>query len=202
MPPNSSRPGTPAAPAAPLAPRGNARGVAACALVGLFLVAVPPVRGQAPVKASQTGTVSQHVGAAVVSLRYDRPVARGRVLFGEGGLVSGREPWTPGANRATWIEFSEAVTLEGRRVPAGRYGLWTVPAGDDPWEVVLVSDWDRHHGVFPADSEVVRFTVEPRRAGHMETLAFYFPEVVGHDATLVMHWGTLVLPLRITSGGG
>ena len=35
------------------------------------------------------------------------------------------------------------------------------------------------------------------RAAHMETLAFYFPVVDGKHAELVLHWGTVVVPLAI-----
>ena len=31
----------------------------------------------------------------------------------------------------------------------------------------------------------------------METLAFYFPVVNGKHAELVLHWGTVVVPLAI-----
>ena len=32
---------------------------------------------------------------------------------------------------------------------------------------------------------------------YMETLAFYFPVVDGNHAELVLHWGTVVVPLSI-----
>ena len=31
----------------------------------------------------------------------------------------------------------------------------------------------------------------------METLAFYFPMVDDHKAELVLHWGTVVVPMAI-----
>jgi hypothetical protein len=31
----------------------------------------------------------------------------------------------------------------------------------------------------------------------METLAFYFPVVDGHKGELVLHWGTMVVPMEI-----
>ena len=39
--------------------------------------------------------------------------------------------------------------------------------------------------------------VTPRAGSHMETLAFYFPVVNGKHAELVLHWGTVVVPLAI-----
>ena len=95
-------------------------------------------------RASQHGVVSQTVNETEIRLEYDRPVARGRELFGE--LIEWEALWTPGANRATWIEFSERVTINGHEMPKGRYAMWMVPQEDRPWEVVFVSEWDTHHG--------------------------------------------------------
>ena len=61
-------------------------------------------------QASQHGAVSKTVNQTIVTLEYDRPVARGRVIFGE--LIEWDAIWTPGANRATWIDFSQPVKLE------------------------------------------------------------------------------------------
>ncbi len=146
-------------------------------------------------RASQHGTLSQEVNTTTISLGYDRPVARGRALFGD--LIEWDVVWTPGANRATWIEFSRPVTVEGQAVAPGRYGIWTIPREAAPWDVVLVSDWDTHHSYFPFEAEVARLRVRPRESWPMDTLAFYFPVVGPYDATLHLHWGTTVLPLRV-----
>jgi hypothetical protein len=146
-------------------------------------------------QASQHGSVAQTVNRTVITLEYDRPVARGRELFG--GIVDWDAIWTPGANVATWIEFSESVTFEGHDLEAGRYAIWMVPHSHEPWEVVVVSEWDTHHGMFPFDAEVFRITVTPEQGAHMETLGFYFPVVGPYEATLRLHWGTTIVPLRI-----
>ena len=166
-------------------------------LLAAFLTA-PPAWGQdepAPPPASQHGTLSQRVNNTVVTLGYDRPVARGRTIFGD--ILDWDVVWTPGANRATWIEFSTDVTVQGAPVPAGRYGVWTIPRDGAPWEVVLVSDWDTHHSFFPFESEVARVRSSAEAGAHMEVLAFYFPEVTAYEATLRFHWGPHVVPLSI-----
>ena len=50
-------------------------------------------------QASQHALLAQTVNQTVITLEYDRPVARGRELFG--ALVEWDAIWTPGANRAT-----------------------------------------------------------------------------------------------------
>ena len=149
-------------------------------------------------QASQHGMVAQTVNRTVITLEYDRPVARGRELFG--ALVEWDAIWTPGANRATWIDFSEPVTLEDRALDAGRYAIWMVPKENQPWEIVVVRDWDTDHGMFPFGEEVFRTMVRPETGSHMEVLAYYFPVVGPYRATLRFHWGSTVIPLRIEVG--
>lgn len=166
--------------------------VASVALTALLAL---PVSAQ---KASQTATVSQEVNDTRISLGYDRPVARGRSLFGE--LIEWDVIWTPGANRATWIEFSLPVRVGDHEIEAGRYGLWMMPKEDGQWEITLVREWDTHHGMFPFGQEVVTITVQAGEASRMEVLAFYFPEVGPYRTTLTMHWGITTVPLSIEVG--
>ena len=134
-----------------------------------------PASVQAP-QASQHGVVAQTVNRTVITLEYDRPVARGRELFG--ALVEWDAIWTPGANRATWM----------------------VPKENEPWEVVVVSDWDRDHALYPFGAEVFRTMVAPEAGSHMEVLAYYFPVVGPYEATLRFHWGSTIIPFRIEVG--
>lgn len=145
--------------------------------------------------ASQHGGVFQLVNTTQITVEYDRPVLRGRSIFGQ--LLDYGAIWTPGANRATWIEFTKPVTFQGEELPAGRYGLWFIPHEDEPWEVSLVDRWDAHHSFFPFEAEVLRVEATPERSAHMEVLAFYFPVVGPYETTLRFHWGEIVLPLRI-----
>lgn len=161
-----------------------------------LVLAALPVHAQP--RPSQHGGVTQTVNETTITLEYDRPLARGRELFG--GIVDWEAIWTPGANRATWIEFSTPVTFEAHPVPAGRYGMWMVPRENEPWEVVLVREWDTHHSFFSFETEVLRVRVPPRTGDHMEALAFYFPVVGPYETTLHFHWGTTAVPLRIEVG--
>jgi hypothetical protein len=151
-----------------------------------------------PPQASQHGVVAQTVNRTVITLGYDRPVARGRELFGN--LVEYDAIWTPGANRATWIDFSEPVKLEGNALDAGRYAIWMVPKENEPWEIVVVREWDTDHGLFPFGQEVFRAMVRPETGAHMEVLAYYFPVVGPYETTLRFHWGSTIIPIRIEVG--
>jgi hypothetical protein len=146
--------------------------------------------------ASEKGSVTQTIDATTITVEYYRPVARGRTPFPD--VVHWGRMWTPGANWATTLEVDQPIHVNGNPVPKGKYSVWMIP-GPDEWTVILNRDAKRFHTQPPAASEEeLHFTVKPATGGHMETLAFYFPVVTRDGATLEMHWGTTIIPLRIT----
>ena len=78
--------------------------------------------------------VKQHVGLTDIEIDYSRPGIKGREIFG--GLVPYGKVWRTGANQATKIIFSTPVKLNGAEIPAGTYGLFTIP-GKDEWTVII-----------------------------------------------------------------
>jgi hypothetical protein len=144
---------------------------------------------------SQHGTVSQRVGFTDITITYNRPVARGRTLFGE--LVPWGRVWHPGADSATTIVFSRDVLVEGQNLAAGRYGVWTIPQ-PDRWTIIFSRAADVYHTPYPGeDQDVLRVTVTPERGEPMEVLAYYFPVVAPDSAVLRLHWGETIVPIRI-----
>lgn len=147
---------------------------------------------------SQRGATSQTVAFTEISIEYSRPVARGRTLFGDSAVVRWDRIWHPGADSATRISFSHDVLLEGHPVAAGSYSLWLIPRGRTPWTLILSRAVNVYHAPYPGeDSDVLRVEIAPERGEHMETLAIYFPVVLRDDATLRVHWGDMILPVRI-----
>ena len=148
------------------------------------------------VQKSQSGAVFQRVANTDIEVVYDRPVARGRELFG--GIVAYGEVWNPGANDATTVSFSRDVTINGDSLPAGRYSLWAIPTPGD-WTLIFSRAADVYHTPYPGEVEdALRLMITPQRADYFETLAFYFPMVEGKDVQLRLHWGDTVVPMMIT----
>jgi len=157
--------------------------------------ATQPVLGQG-VPFSQHGTVTQRVSHTDISIDYNRPVARGRALFG--ALVKWDSIWHPGADSATRISFDKDVQLEGISLARGEYSLWLIPRQSAPWTLIVSSAARVFHSPNPgAQLDVLRVDIQPEKGAHMETLAFYFP-VVGRDSTVLrFHWGETILPVHI-----
>ena len=152
---------------------------------------------------SQAGSVSQRVGYTDISITYDRPVARGRTLFGDHAVVPWGRVWHPGADSATTITFSRDVLIEGRPLPAGSYTLWTIPRSPPgTWTIIFSRATHVFHIPYPGEArDALRVEVTPERGDHMEVLAYYFPVVAPDSAVLRLQWGEMVVPIRIRTTG-
>ncbi len=165
----------------------------------LFALVLVPAAGASAqegtgIKPSQTGSVSQEVGSTKILITYDRPVARGRELFGS--LVKWGETWTPGANWATTIDLSENVTVDGHPLSKGKYSIWSIPQ-EEEWTIIFSKKNRAFHRTYPEGEDALRVQVKPATGEYMETLAYYFP-VVGPDSAVVrIHWGATVVPFTI-----
>lgn len=162
----------------------------------LILLAAAGTAAAQGVPFSQHGSVAQRVSHTNIAIEYNRPVARGRALFG--ALVKWDTIWHPGADSASRISFDKDVVLEGRSLSRGDYSLWLIPREHAPWTLILNSESRVFHSPYPGpQGDVLRVDITPERGAHMETLAWYFP-VVGRDSVVLrMHWGETVLPIRI-----
>ena len=164
----------------------------------VVLVPVLPVQGQErdPIPLSQYQSVTQSVGWVDVTVEYRRPVARGRDLFG--ALVPYDRAWTPAADSAAVLTFSDDVWVEGEEVPAGSYSLWLIPrAAPQTWTVILSRAARIFHAPYPEGDDLLRLEVRPTTAAHVENLQVSFPRVIGPEAALHVQWGEVVLPISI-----
>jgi hypothetical protein len=163
-------------------------------MTGMVAALVAGLPQAAKPKPSQHGSVTQQVADTTITIDYNRPVARGRELFG--ALVPYGRVWCPGADNCTTIEISTDVKIEGQTLAKGTYSLWALPAADR-WTMIVNKAHPIFHTRYPADQDVLKLQVTPRSGTHMETLAFYFPVVEGRHTELALHWGTVVVPLAI-----
>ena len=129
----------------------------------------------------------QRIGGTTVTIRYNRPSARGRALFG--ALVPYGAVWCPGADEATTIALSRSVTFAGQPLGPGVYSVWAIP-GLTEWTIILSRASHVFHQPYPEGSRALRVKVTPAMGTFYETLAFEFPQAEADHATLDLHWGT------------
>ncbi len=161
----------------------------------LVVLAAAPARAQG-YPFSQRGTVAQRVAFTDLSVEYGRPTARGRALFG--ALVPWDSIWHPGADSATQITISRAVTIDDRAVPAGTYSVWLIPRRTGTWTLILNRTGGIQHTPYPgATSDQLRLDVVTEQLSHLETLTFLFPTVLRDEASLRIQWGHTAITVRV-----
>ncbi|MCA1659110.1 MAG: DUF2911 domain-containing protein [Verrucomicrobiaceae bacterium] len=110
---------------------------------------------------SQLAVVKQRVGLTDIKITYHRPLVNGRKVWG--GLVPLGEVWRAGANQNTTIEFSDDVSIEGKPLPKGRYGLHMIPTAET-WTIIfskMADAWGSY--TYKQEEDALRVTaVKPR----------------------------------------
>lgn len=141
--------------------------------------------------ASPQSTITQRVGLTDVTIVYSRPSAKGRSIFGsDNSLVPNGKRWRTGANGTTSIKFSDDVTIEGKKIPAGEYGIYTVPRPGE-WTVVLNKSLKQGADVdgFKDDQDVARFSIKPYKLpAKVETFTIGFTDLTPATANVDMAW--------------
>jgi len=164
----------------------------------LLVAALPALAQMEMPRTSPHASVMQRVGITDVTIEYHRPGTKGRVIYGD--LVPWDQVWRTGANDRTTITFSQPVKIGARDVPAGTYGLLTVP-GQQQWTVVInevASAWGA--GGYDQAQDVARVQVTPRQAAApTEWLEFGFENLSHGSADVVMRWGDLEVPFTVTT---
>lgn len=144
---------------------------------------------------SQAATVGQRIGTTDITITYSRPSAKGRTIWGD--VVPYGEVWRMGANENTVFTTSHAITVEGKALPAGTYGLHAIPTMDK-WTIILSNDhtaWGSYF--YKPENDVLRAEVTPRACSMTEQVTFDFTELSKDACTLVMRWDKLEVPMRI-----
>ena len=144
---------------------------------------------------SPKATVSQTVGVTDFTLSYSRPAVKERKIWG--GLVPYGEVWRTGANENTTLKASTAFKINGQELPAGVYGVQTIPTEGD-WTVILSKDsqeWGAYN--YKPEHDAVRFTVKPQTAAHAERMGFSFDDVTDDSAQVVLRWEKVQVPFKL-----
>ncbi len=141
-------------------------------------------------------TLVQRVAATEFEVSYQRPRVKGREIFG--ALVPWGEVWRTGADSATRISFDTPVEMEGQRIEAGEYELFTIP-GPSEWTVIIhqrLNQWGAYS--YDPANDVARLRVRPVRLSEpVESFRIGFDRVENSTAVLQIDWDRTRVPMRI-----
>ncbi|HLZ87265.1 MAG TPA: DUF2911 domain-containing protein [Puia sp.] len=158
---------------------------------------------------NKKASVSERIGLTDVTINYDRPAVKGREgqiwgkLVAEGYTDQGfgtskSAPWRAGANENTTITFSKDVMVEGKPLPAGKYGFFIAYGANEC--TLIFSHNNSSWGSFFYDpkEDALRVTVKPVPMDKaVERLRYEFVDEKENAATIALEWEKLSIPFTV-----
>ncbi len=169
-------------------------------IIGTFMSLVAGAQVKMPA-ASPTQTLTQDFGLGKIEIVYSRPSLKGRPVFGKGTLLAPvGQVWRTGANGATKITFSDPVTIGGKLLPAGAYGLFTIP-GETEWTIIFNTNskgWGSFE--YKETEDVVRLKVKPETtSNNTETFGMNIGNITAETASIDLKWGKVLVSIPIAT---
>ena len=165
-------------------------------LIGLVISAnAQNIKTPAP---STTQTVKQEFGLSSIELSYSRPNMKGRKIFGD--LVPYNAIWRTGANSATTLTFADEVTIGGKKIAAGKYGLLSIPNAGE-WTIIITKQTDvTSPAAYKQEMDVVRVKATPQDLPFpLESFTIMFSDVKANSLNLMLIWDQTAVTLPITT---
>jgi hypothetical protein len=147
-------------------------------------------------QASPGATISQTVGLGKVTVEYSRPALKGRKMFGV--QVPYGKVWRTGANKITNVILSDEMMVNGQKVAAGTYGLFTIPTATE-WTIILNKDADLWGAYdYKQENDVVRFTVKAQNlAKAQESFTIEFIDFNANETNVAISWENVMVKFPI-----
>jgi len=166
----------------------------ACAVIGSSVYA-QNLKTPAP---SPAVTIKQDFALSSVEISYSRPGVKDRKVFGD--LVPYGKVWRTGANAATTITFGEEVTIGGKKVPAGKYGLLSIP-GQNEWTIIISRQTNvTSPAAYKQSEDVVRLQATADKLPFpIETFMIFFNDVKPSSMDVVIAWENTVVSFPVTA---
>jgi tetratricopeptide (TPR) repeat protein len=145
---------------------------------------------------SQRAEVSQRIGITDITISYHRPLVKDRKIWDV--LVPYGQVWRAGANENTTITFSDPVTIEGKPLDKGTYGLHMIPNADE-WTIIFSKN-STSWGSFTYDpaEDALRVTVKSKPADMHNALTFGFAELQPDSAVIELEWEKVAVPFKVS----
>ncbi|HYG39584.1 MAG TPA: DUF2911 domain-containing protein [Cytophagales bacterium] len=159
---------------------------------------------------NRKASVSERIGITDVKIDYDRPAVNGREGKIWGGVVhygfadlhygtSKAAPWRAGANENTTISFSTDVNIEGKPLPAGKYGFFIAMGPEKA--TLIFSKYNTAWGSFYYDpkDDALRVDVPVLKINEsIERLKYEFNDQTENAAVISLQWEKVKIPFKVS----
>lgn len=130
---------------------------------------------------------------ATVSINYSQPSVKGRTIGSNLEPMPGKV-WRTGANEATVFETDKNIKVEGKDLPAGKYGLFTIANGND-WTIIFNKTWNQWGAFTYKDADdALRVKV---KAGKAPAFAEKMKFNISADGKITLLWGDIDIHFNV-----
>lgn len=161
--------------------------------IGVFLMAIcmSAVANAQEKKASPAETATGKINSATITINYGSPSVKGRAIWGD--LVPYGKIWRAGANDATTFETDKEITVEGKKLPAGKYAFFVIPEKESA-TIVFNKEW-KQWGAYKVNDkeEALRVKVTPKKSASLTEKLVY---KVNKD-NVTLSWENWDIPVKI-----
>lgn len=152
-----------------------------------------PIRRKSPIAIAQT-----NINDTYIKIVYGQPYKRGRRVFG--GLVDYNKIWRTGANETTELTTTGDILINGEKLKAGTYSIFTKPRADK-W-IIILNDSLGQWGAFTYNraDDVLRTSVPVQSTKQpVEAFTIQFNDPESGETAIQMAWDTVkvVVPVSV-----
>jgi len=170
-----------------------------------FLFAAILIVGLAFTAEAQTGkpksppvTASHTIGDLTIAVNYNAPSVKGREVWGS--LVPNGKVWRTGANSATTFSVNKDVMINGEKLAAGKYALFTIP-NDGEWIIIFNKEADQW-GAYSYDKgqDALRITTKTGKSPEFtEQMTFQVGDNDENVGVVSFMWENLKTSFNVTA---
>ncbi len=147
---------------------------------------------------SPPATATLTTGDLTITIDYSSPAVKGRQVLGK--LIPNGEIWRLGANEATTFEVNKDVKVNGLKLPAGKYAMFSIQDGGD-WTFIFNSvaeQWGAYK--YDKSKDVLRVQATPTKTDEMEErMTFAVNETKKGKAEVVFNWENIEVKFDVAA---
>lgn len=144
-------------------------------------------RPSPPAKVSATTSAGN-----TITIDYSQPSVKGRTIGAD--IAPFAKVWRTGANEATVFEISKDAKINGKSLPAGKYGLYSIP-GEKNWTIIFNKTWDQWGTKYTQGDDALRVVTSTGKApAATEKMTFN----IDKDGKVTLLWGTYSVSFTVS----
>ncbi len=161
-------------------------------VLAAMTISVNAFAQEAKKPASPPATATGKIKDANITIAYSSPSVKGRTIWG--GLEAYNKVWRAGANEATTFETDKDITVQGKKLPKGKYSFFLIPKESGTWTAIFnkeAKQWGAYK--YQEGQDALRVDVKTKALPSTQEALVYKINSNG----FTMDWDKISVPVEI-----